>query len=458
MAMTIELPSRPAHLRVADAVRRYPIFPVAVLLIVLIIPGIFADLIARHDPRVGTVTDRLAPPIWEGSQTEVRAVVEKLDPQNAGIQVVQSSVQRKLKFNPKLSGDARILTGVKTVVESPERENLDTEMRLEHAQSLVKLGGATILGGGEVVSIGDQVDVLPEKLAVKTVIEKRPDKDKIDTQIRLKDAQKAVDQGNARIVGGGEVVALDDQVELLQVDLGAPVEVLTRPDGRWKYPLGTDKIGRDQLSRILHGARISLTIAAIAIALGAAVGVFLGLVSGYFGGNIDSFIMRIVDIKLALPSILLALVLGAVMGPGFDTVILVIVLTLWARYARMVRGETLRVRQLDFIARARVAGASNLRILVRHIFPNVVNSVIVLATLEVGHVILFEASLSFLGVGIPRPHPAWGLMVADGRVLVVSAWWVSFFPGLAILLTVLSMNLFGDWLRDRLDPKLKQTQ
>jgi peptide/nickel transport system permease protein len=165
--------------------------------------------------------------------------------------------------------------------------------------------------------------------------------------------------------------------------------------------------------------------------------------------------MRLVDVKLALPSILLALVLATVMDGGFTAVIIIISIVIWARYARMVRGETLRVRQLDFIARAKVAGASDMRIMIRHVFPNVANSIIVLATLEIGQVILFEAALSFLGVGIPPPNPAWGLMVADGRVLVVTAWWVAFFPGLAILLTVLSMNLFGDWLRDKLDPKLR---
>ena len=225
--------------------------------------------------------------------------------------------------------------------------------------------------------------------------------------------------------------------------------------GTWDHVLGTDRVGRDMLSRIIHGARISLLVAGVSILVGAFVGVSLGLVSGYFGGSIDHLIMRLVDVKLALPSILLALVLASVMDAGFTAVIIIISIVIWARYARMVRGETLRVREMDFIARAKVAGCSDLRIMVHHVFPNVVNSVIVLATLEIGQVILFESSLSFLGVGIPPPNPAWGLMVADGRVLVVTAWWVAFFPGLAILLTVLSMNLFGDWLRDKLDPKLR---
>jgi peptide/nickel transport system permease protein len=225
--------------------------------------------------------------------------------------------------------------------------------------------------------------------------------------------------------------------------------------GSIEYPLGTDKLGRDILSRIIHGARISLVISLMAIFVGGSIGTTLGLLSGYFGGKLDALIMRLVDISLSLPTILLALVLVAAVGPSFGTVIIVIAVLLWARYARLVRGETLSIKERDFIARARVAGASHVRIMARYIFPNVVNSLVVLATLQVGATILLESTLSFLGVGIPRPTPAWGVMIADGRELIVTAWWVSMFPGLAIMLTVLSLNLLGDWLRDHLDPKLR---
>jgi peptide/nickel transport system permease protein len=225
--------------------------------------------------------------------------------------------------------------------------------------------------------------------------------------------------------------------------------------GSLTYPLGTDKLGRDILSRIIHGARVSLVVSLVAILVGGAIGTGLGLISGYFGRWIDSVIMRLVDISLSLPTILLALVLVAAVGPSFGTVVAVLVVLLWARYARLVRAETLAIKERDFIARARVAGASHARIMLRYLFPNVVNSLVVLATLQVGYVILLESALSFLGAGLPRPLPAWGLMIADGRELIVTAWWVSMFPGLAIMLTVLALNLLGDWLRDHLDPKLR---
>jgi peptide/nickel transport system permease protein len=225
--------------------------------------------------------------------------------------------------------------------------------------------------------------------------------------------------------------------------------------GSIEYPLGTDKVGRDVLSRIIYGARVSLRISLEAIIISGVVGTTLGLLAGYFGGKVDALIMRLVDISLGLPIILVALVFVAALGPSFKTVIAVITVLLWARYARQVRGETLSIKERDFVARARVAGASSFRIMFRYLLPNVVNSLIVLATLQVGFVILLESSLSFLGAGIPRPTPAWGLMVADGRELIVTAWWISMFPGIAIMLTVLSLNLMGDWLRDRLDPKLQ---
>ncbi len=228
--------------------------------------------------------------------------------------------------------------------------------------------------------------------------------------------------------------------------------------GTTEHLLGTDRVGRDILTRIMYGARVSVVTAVIAIFIAGVVGTSLGIIAGYTGGMVDAVVMRLVDISLSIPIILLALVLVAAIGASMGTVITVLVLLMWSRYARLVRGETLAVRVQDFIARAQVSGSSHPRIMLKHVFPNVFNSVIVLATLNVGFVIILESTLSFLGAGIPPPQPAWGLMVADGRVLITSpvGWWVAMFPGLAIMLVVLSMNLLGDWLRDRLDPKQRQ--
>ena len=226
--------------------------------------------------------------------------------------------------------------------------------------------------------------------------------------------------------------------------------------GDREHPLGTDRFGRDVLSRIIHGSRISLVVSLVAIFVAGTLGTLIGLVSGYRGGLVDVILMRLTDVGLSLPTILIAVVLVAVSEPSFRNVILVIALLLWPRFARQIRGETLAVKEQDFVALAVVAGRSSAFIIGRHILPNVMPTLLVISTLQVGYVILLEGTLSFLGVGVPPPNPAWGLMIADGRGYLATAWWITLFPGLAMLLTVLAVNLLGDWLRDHLDPRLRQ--
>jgi peptide/nickel transport system permease protein len=226
--------------------------------------------------------------------------------------------------------------------------------------------------------------------------------------------------------------------------------------GEAKYVLGTDAFGRDILSRLIYGARVSLIVALLALTVGGGIGLMIGIVAGYLGGIVETVLMRLVDAAFTFPAILFALLLAVTMGQGLGTLVLAISLLLWASFARIIRGEVLALKQRDFVALAKVRGCSTPRIMATHILPNVLNTFLVLVTLNIGVVIIAEASLSFLGAGIPPPTPTWGLMVSEGRGRIADAWWVALIPGLAITLLVLSVNLFGDWLRDRLDPRLRQ--
>jgi peptide/nickel transport system permease protein len=227
-------------------------------------------------------------------------------------------------------------------------------------------------------------------------------------------------------------------------------------EGSLEHPLGTDHLGRDVYSRLVYGAQISLTISVLAALLGAAVGVAAGLVAGYLGGRVDTVIMRIVDLNLAFPLILLALAVVALLGASLRNLVIVMSITTWMIYARVVRGLSLTLREGEFVQAVRALGAHDIRIIARHVLPNVLAPIMVIWTLEVARVILMESALSFLGLGVPPPTPTWGRMLAEGRDYLTVAGWISIFPGIAIMVTVLGINFLGDGLRDLLDPRLRQ--
>src|SRR5215468_1575160 len=227
--------------------------------------------------------------------------------------------------------------------------------------------------------------------------------------------------------------------------------------GSEAHLLGTDHLGRDVLSRLIFGARVSMVVGFTAVIVAGVIGTTLGILAGYLGGWVDQVIMRVTDAWLAFPALTFAIFLAAIVGPSEMNIVIILALVYWTRYARVVRGEVLSLKERDFVRLAVVAGCSKWTVMKRHILPNVINTAIVLATLQLGVVIVAEAALSFLGVGVPPPKPAWGLMLADGKKgLMAGYWWLTVLPGTGIMLLVLSANLLGDWLRVKLDPQLSQ--
>lgn len=237
------------------------------------------------------------------------------------------------------------------------------------------------------------------------------------------------------------------------IDLAARLQPPAWLDGgSWTHPLGTDNLGRDILSRVIEGGRVSLAVGFLAVFLSGATGIAIGLVAGYFGGWVDAVLMRITDAASAVPIILVALLFVITLGPSFSNMVIALAALLWARYPRVIRSDVLSLRTREFVLLARTGGASHLRVLTLHILPNVLHTALVLLTLQLGVAIITEATLSFLGAGVPASVPAWGNMISLGRDYVATAWWIALFPGAAIFLTVLVFNLLGDWLREALDP------
>ena len=228
------------------------------------------------------------------------------------------------------------------------------------------------------------------------------------------------------------------------------------PGGSARHPLGTDTLGRDVVSRLLYGARVSLIVGFSAVVLAGTLGVVLGLVAGYYGGRLDDLLMRVGDVQLAFPALVLAIAVLAVLGSGLGNVVLVLGVTGWVTYARIARAEALSLRHREFVESARALGARDAGILWRHVLPNVLPPLVVVATFSVARTIIAEASLSFLGLGLPPPAPSWGAMLDEGRNYLTTGWWLALFPGVAILAVVLGINLVGDWLRDALDPRVER--
>ncbi len=242
------------------------------------------------------------------------------------------------------------------------------------------------------------------------------------------------------------------------INLLARLEPPVFDGGTWTHPLGTDELGRDIYSRLLHGARVSLIVVAIVVPGAALIGSLIGMVSGWVGGFTGQVLMRIVDVQLALPSILFAVLMASVFGPSLRNVIIILLVWTWSAYARLVRADVLSLRERDFVTASRATGATGWWIMRKHLLPNVANTIVIIMTLEVAIVILAEAALSFLGVGVPPGTASWGRMITEGREVMIIAWWPIWLPGLALLIISLTGNIMGDWLRDELDPRLRNVR
>lgn len=448
------------HLR--GALRGAPIIPV-VIVVVLAAFAIFGNLFVNvlptkvdncpgdaclknpdnYNPEAGNLGEKHYPPIWikgvvRGAHGETLFVVPKgkFDADlNAGL-LSASFIEEFEARGVTLPDDAGV------TVSAPGLEwVLDNTNYVAKGEAGIQVFTLpTIEFMGEVKD-GPITDTLRAQFTARDI--------ELPEEVNLSTAffgiQWVIENTPYNITVGPEITVAADQIRVAVAEI----------QGDSHHILGTDRLGRDVLARLIMGGRKSLTIAAISIVVSSVLGTTLGLMAGYYGRYIDAILMRLVDLSLALPAILLALVFAVALGPSEWWVVVVLVIIRWSHFARLARGETLALKERDFVALARVAGAPVWRIIAVHIFPNLVNSMVVLATLHIGSAIIVEATLSFLGAGVPPPTPTWGEMIAGDRQFVRTAWWVSTSAGVAIALTVLSFNLLGDWLRDRLDPGLR---
>jgi peptide/nickel transport system permease protein len=456
--------------RVWYFIRRWPVIPMAILAVFILL-AIFADLVAPHSERF-TVSDNVRlPPAWYPP-----VVISALDLPKVVFR--EDGEQKQMGVGEAITAYGVDIPAEKLNSPSEVRAAFQDQTDLEKVRVLVvpiveavrPVGSednapwepvnVNVFDAAEQYGIEITVDQLIDPLYGGEVV-KSSFEAYAGLEVQVTDTVAVpVRTGVAEAAKRYGVTIPEDQVGnqtyieeafAEQANVIAKVHIPT-----WNHVLGGDQIGRDLLSRVIHGARVTLTVSMIALVSGLLVGVAMGLVAGYFGGFIDEVIMRVTDIWLGIPFILLAIVVVIAVGQTFVILLMLLALTVWATFVRNVRGEVLTIKERDYVSLARVAGASTFRMIIWHILPGVVNTIIVLATLRVGQVILTESILSFLGAGIPPPTPAWGAMVSDGRLYINDAWWISFFPGLCIFLLVMSLNFFGDWLRDRLDPRLRQ--
>ena len=455
-----------------NRIKRWPLVSIIVLTL-LILTAALADVLAPHSPIESIPDNTTLAPFWYqpvvvnvqdlplvvaiDGQTEISGIAESAAKYGVNLDEVDigNSQQVRAAFNDQVGIRATVMelatiTRVKHV-DSPDEAQYWQD--LDPPRNIIDAAESY----GVEISLEQLADPLYGGTVVKSAFAGQASLD-VDVQDAaiprpvLRDVQTAAAQF--------EVVIPESQINneeaitaafLEQANLRVKVRIPTT-----NHILGGDNIGRDLLSRIIHGARVSIVVVAIALSSGLLVGVSMGLVAGWFGGMIDEIIMRITDIWLGLPFILVAIVVVIAIGQTFIILIGLLALLSWTPFVRNVRGEVLSLKTRDYVSLAKVAGASTFRIMVWHLLPGVLNTTIVIATLRVGQLILTEAILSYLGAGIPPPTPAWGAMVNDGRNFIQDAWWISFFPGVCIFLVVMSLNFLGDWMRDKFDPRLRQ--